>query len=308
MHPARSIIIFTTLSGAGYGLVAVLGLGLLPADFVTASLAYLLALVLIISGLLSSSAHLGRPGRAWRALSQWRSSWLSREGVLAIVTFIPIVITGFGAIFFSANWPVIGAVTAALAAATVYSTSMIYASLKPVAHWHSRLTPLVFLGFSGAGGLVAASAVSAIAGVGSQSLFVPAGLAVAGAWVIKAAWWQRAGQTESSSTIGSATGLGEFGQVHQLEAPHTNDNYLTSEMGHQVARKHAVKLRRIAVALGGILPVLLLIVAGQVGEFWSALAASAALISHLAGVLVERWLFFAEAKHTVSLYYGAQSA
>ena len=27
-----------------------------------------------------------------------------------------------------------------------------------------------------------------------------------------------------------------------------------------------------------------------------------------AGVLVERWLFFAEARHTVMLYYGAEAA
>jgi len=31
-----------------------------------------------------------------------------------------------------------------------------------------------------------------------------------------------------------------------------------------------------------------------------------AALVHLVGVMVERWLFFAEAKHTVTLYYGAR--
>ena len=36
-------------------------------------MALALALLLITAGLLSSLKHLGRPERAWRALSQWRS-------------------------------------------------------------------------------------------------------------------------------------------------------------------------------------------------------------------------------------------
>jgi DMSO reductase anchor subunit len=31
-------------------------------------------------------------------------------------------------------------------------------------------------------------------------------------------------------------------------------------------------------------------------------------ISVILGVLIERWLFFAEAKHTVTLYYGQSRA
>src|SRR6188768_3043662 len=97
MHPAPSIIIFTTLSGLGYGLAAVLGLGLLDPAALATRLAYVLALALISGGLLSSTLHLGNPQRAWRALSQWRSSWLSREGVLAIATFAPLVCSAMAA-------------------------------------------------------------------------------------------------------------------------------------------------------------------------------------------------------------------
>src|SRR5687768_1121141 len=90
MHPAFSMIIFTTLSGLGYGLAIVLGFGFLDPALVTTKLAYLASLALIGTGLIASLFHLGNPQRAWRALSQWRSSWLSREGVMAIATFVPL--------------------------------------------------------------------------------------------------------------------------------------------------------------------------------------------------------------------------
>src|SRR5919199_6711419 len=105
MHPALSIIVFTTASGAGYGLLALCGvlaaLGLAPSEPGLALAACGLALVLISGGLLASMVHLGRPERAWRAFSQWRSSWLSREGVAAIATFVPaglfaLLWAGFG--------------------------------------------------------------------------------------------------------------------------------------------------------------------------------------------------------------------
>src|SRR6266702_1302037 len=76
---------FTTSSGVGYGLLAWIGLlapiGALPLTRQFGAVSLLLALGCITAGLLSSTLHLGHPERAWRAISQWRSSWLSREGV-----------------------------------------------------------------------------------------------------------------------------------------------------------------------------------------------------------------------------------
>src|SRR5436190_21342228 len=98
MNPAYSVILFTTASGAGYGLLALLGLvgfnhG--PASsFIFGLVALVIALGLITVGLLSSTFHLGHPERAWRAFSQWRSSWLSREGVAAVLTYVPAVLFG----------------------------------------------------------------------------------------------------------------------------------------------------------------------------------------------------------------------
>src|SRR5690606_34239093 len=100
MHPGYSIIFFTTASGAGYGLLILMGLGaaagLLPSGQLFGLVGLGIAAALISAGLLSSAAHLGRPERAWRAFSQWRTSWLSREAVAAAATFPPMAAFAFG--------------------------------------------------------------------------------------------------------------------------------------------------------------------------------------------------------------------
>jgi DMSO reductase anchor subunit len=71
------------------------------------------------------------------------------------------------------------------------------------------------------------------------------------------------------------------------------------EMIHQVGRKHVRKLRVIAVALAAIAPALVLL-ALPAGYLTTLLA----MALHLFGAFVQRWLFFAEAEHVVSHYYG----
>ena len=155
MHPAPSIIIFTTLSGLGYGLAAVLGLGLLDPAALATKLAYVLALALISGGLLSSTLHLGNPQRAWRALSQWRSSWLSREGVLAIADFRAAAVLGRRGVVERPPYRARRAGSARRSPmVTVYCTAMIYASLKSVQAWHTPLTAACYLLFSASGGFV----------------------------------------------------------------------------------------------------------------------------------------------------------
>src|SRR3954453_13484924 len=124
MHPALSIIVFTTLSGLGYGLAAVLGLGPLDPAALSTKLAHLLALGMIAGGLLSSTLHLGNPQRAWRALTQWRSSWLSREGVMAIATFAPLVCSAIAAWWAGRPLVLVGLAGSVLAMVTVYCTAM----------------------------------------------------------------------------------------------------------------------------------------------------------------------------------------
>jgi DMSO reductase anchor subunit len=110
------------------------------------------------------------------------------------------------------------------------------------------------------------------------------------------------------STTASAIGLADLGRVRLLDPPHTEENYLQKEMGYQIARKHAVKLRGIAMMLGGALPIALIFLTFATSGALAAVLAFLALAAALAGALLERWLFFAEATHRVMLYYGADTA
>jgi len=300
MHPAYSIIIFTTLSGLGYGLAVMLGLGFLDPSAPTTKIAYLAALALISTGLLSSLLHLGNPQRAWRALSQWRSSWLSREGVMAIATFVPLTSNAALCLFMNRQDGILGLITVLGALVTVYCTSMIYASLKTVDSWHTRLTPLCFLLFSLAGGALLAALFLGANGLPLQLLAL---LLLLLALAAKMVWRKRARTLVPLSTPESATGLGSIGKVRLLERPHALDNYLTREMGFRVARKHAEKLWVIAFASGIVLPLLALLMAMAVGGVPGLFLMVFAVLAHLLGLFVERWLFFAEAKHAVMNYY-----
>lgn len=301
MHPATSVIIFTVLSGAGFGMIATLGMGLPVSGgpvhvFVILALAFALSVV----GLVSSLFHLGHPERAWRALSQWRSSWLSREGVFAIMTLVLFAIHGGLWLFLGIRHSLLGLVVAVLAAITVFATSMIYAQLKTVPQWHGAGTPAAYLAFSAASGLLLAAGFS---GSGSEASISALAL-VGAAWAIKIAWWIRAGKmrlAQSGSSPETATALGFLGKVRLFERPHTGSNYLTREMVHKIGRKHASRLRLIAIMLGAGVPGAAAIATGLGAPGW--LLAAGGIVM-LAGLFAERWLFFAEAEHVVSLYYG----
>jgi len=310
MHPAFSVVFFTTATGAGYGLLALLGvlggLGFIPVDFWLGFIGMGLALGLIAAGLLSSTGHLGRPERAWRAFSQWRSSWLSREGVASVATFIPACMFGIGWVFFgrSGGWvAAAGLLSAAGAVVTVCTTGMIYASLKPIAQWHSRYTLPAYLIFAGMTGSVLANALLQGFNAGSGAVLAGALLATVIGWGWKLATWRHNDRLEIPTTANTATGLAG-GEVRSIEWPHTEENYLLKEMGFRIARKHSAKLRLITQALAFAAPVLLLAAAFFTPRPFAALASALAAPLQFAGMLVERWLFFAEAKHTVTLYYG----
>jgi sulfite dehydrogenase (quinone) subunit SoeC len=129
-----------------------------------------------------------------------------------------------------------------------------------------------------------------------------------GAAVVKAGYWRSIDRRGSDSTAASATGLGHLGAVRLPDPPRTETNYLMSEMGYRIARKHAVKLRRIAFATGIVVPFGLTAIAMMSTGLAPSIAATLATLSGAIGVLIERWLFFAEAKHVVTFYYGATGA
>ncbi len=295
MHPALSIILFTTLSGLGFGLFAWLGLGRVPGDAQQASA--IVAFVLSSAGLSASAFHLGHPERAWRAFSQWRSSWLSREGVMAVITL------GLAVAWWYLDYPNwLGALMAVSALITVYTTSMIYAEMRSVQQWNTPLTPVVviFMSLAG-GGLLSVFANAVTAGVTNSDVIAVAVMFIA-AWSAKAHWWRRADSNIEISDPASATGLGTSGQVRMFESPHSGRSYLLDEMGFRVGRKHARTLRRIALLAGGAIPLLALALSLRVTDAALVLLL-ASILAHLIGVLAERWLFFAEARHAVMSFY-----
>jgi DMSO reductase anchor subunit len=295
MHPALSIILFTTLSGVGLGMFAWLGFGRVPEAARQATT--IVAFILTSGGLSASTFHLGHPERVWRAISQWRSSWLSLEGVMAIIT-LGLVILWW--ILDYARW--LGALMVICAMVTVFTTSMIYAQMRSVQQWNTPLTPAVFIFMSLAGsGLTCALGAALTDGV-TDSDAITVALMLIAAWTAKASWWRRADSGIEVSDAASATGLAESGQVRLFESPHSGSSYLLKEMGFRVGRKHARLLRRIALGAGGALPLLGLALSLQ---FESAVTflLSLSILAHLIGVLSERWLFFAEARHAVMSYY-----
>jgi DMSO reductase anchor subunit len=314
MHPALSVIFFTTLSGAGYGLFAWAALAALTGQVAARSLLVSVALALLLStiGLLSSLFHLGKPGRAWRAFSQWRTSWLSREGVASVATSAVMVALGAALLpgMLAAMAPgapvhlnVLGLAIALLAIGcamtTVYCTAMIYASLKPIPAWRHRLVPVVYLLFALlTGGLLFCALLSLDAQAGALPIPLVT-LAVLLA-MLKILYWRDIDRAPLPATRGEAIGLPQR-QVKVFERPHTEANYLTREMAFVVARKHARTLRTLALLLFGVVPLLLTmpLIAGHVPvALWWLTA-----VAVVAGAFVERWLFFAEAKHLVTLYY-----
>lgn len=316
MHPAKSVILFTTASGAGYGLIAWLGLmgalGILPAEAGFGLTAFGLGFGLVVLGLLSSTLHLGHPERAWRALSQWRSSWLSREGVAAVFTFLPAGLFALAWVFLGRNdgiFGLIGLFASLSCLITVGCTAMIYASLRTIRAWHSSwVLPIYLLLAALSGGLLLQALVQfwrlPLGGSFAVVLLVLFGLTLAA----KLLYWRSLTDESGASTAESATGLGDLGRVRLLEAPHSESNYLLQEMGFRIARKHAEKLRRF-VLLGAFGAPFLLVFLGALMQGIPGFSATIlAVLLFAAGLGVERWLFFAEAKHVVTLYYGESSA
>lgn len=309
MNPAPSIIFFTVASGAGYGLLFWTGLlrplGWVPATPGFGAAATGLALVLVMFGLLSSTAHLGRPERAWRALSQWRSSWLSREGVAAIATFVPASLLFLAVIADRTELATgMGLLSAIGAAVTVYCTGMIYASLRTIRQWHHPLVVPGYLLYAAFSGAALMAMLAAFWGQAAAPAAIAAALGAA-SFLLKRLYWTSVDAAPPVATMESATGLGFIGKVRPMEPPHTETNYLLREMAFRIGRVHAARLRRIAGFAGFAAPAALLLMAallpgGILAGFCAAVAVGLAMV----GLAAERWLMFAEATHTVALYYG----
>jgi DMSO reductase anchor subunit len=307
MHPALSVIVFTTVSGAGLGLLAWFGiaqwLGPLPLSREIALVPLALGVLLLLLGLASAFMHLGQPRRAWRAFSQWRTSWLSREAVAATLTL------GAGAGMAACVWwgasasamAVAAASLATLALATVVTTAGIYFSLRPIPAWHNAyVAPTFLLAALLSGAAWWWTLLSFAMWHPSRGLAIAFGVGALAFATLKLAYWRHIDQLPRITTA-AAVGLPARAGLRPAEAPHTEANYLLREMGYVLARRHARRLRAIALVCAGIVPaggaLSLLVVEGGV------LLAAGVTAALMVGLLVERWLFFAEARHVVTAYY-----
>lgn len=304
MHPAFSVIFFTVSSGAGFGLFALLYLadifklgGLATNQIVFAGI---LALVLIAAGLISSTFHLANPKNAWRAVTRFRTSWLSREGVFALA-FFPIAVIYLGLTWldahaFQTSRLTVGGLATLLAWVTVFSTGMIYACLKTIRQWNTPLVPLNYLAL---GHFSGALLLLLIAPMESYPVYVLVLLVFAA--LLKGVYYFWIRSVPGASTIQTATGFTRA-QVKLLDAGHTHGTFLTQEFGFQLARRHALALKIFVFTAGFGLPMFGLAgLLGEVNQTMAALVGTSAIL----GLLAERWLFFAEARHVVNLYHGA---
>lgn len=312
MHPAFSVIFFTVSSGAGFGLFALLviadlaglGGGLRTLYLVGGGM---LSLVMIAAGLMSSVFHLANPKNAWRAFSRFRTSWLSREGVFAM-GFFPLALIYLALTWLqidSLEWLRVAFALAALALAwiTIFSTAMIYACLKTIRQWNTPLVPASYVLLGHFSGAMLLLLLAQLSGAALLPYLILVSMLLVSAAFIKGIYYFWIAKPSVASTINTATGFTRA-RVRLLDAGHTHGTFLTDEFGFVVARRYVVLLRSLFFVLAFVVPAA--IIAGAFGDYgFTGLALAAAFA--LVGTVVERWLFFAEARHVVNLFHGLQA-
>ena len=307
MNPAWSVVIFTTIAGAAQGLVVTLALALLagvPIAARFAGVALLLAEAMLVIGLGASFAHLGRPARAWRAVLMWRTSWLSRE-VIVLPAFIGVVGLWWWAERAGPVAPLLPLAAIAVAALLWYCTAMIYACLRFIEEWAQPLTLVNFTLTGLASGLVLASALATFAGeTALLRASGPAALAVtliAGA--MRGLALRRNAVLKHRSTLQSATGI-HAADLQQKSMGMSAGSFNTREFFHGRTVMLLQQVRLVAIVLGFALPAAFALAGLIGGGVWPW---ALALLCQVPGLLADRWLFFAQAKHPQNLYYQVVS-
>jgi len=322
MHPAFSVIFFTTLAGAGQGLFLALFTGqlysvikLLPAENPVHfyALGSLIALILLVAGLISSFFHLGRPERAWRSAARWRTSWLSRE-VITLPAFTGTV-AAWGLIHFMGWNPVlltlgnsieidlsllVGAVATLLCFSLFLCTGMIYACIKQLQEWATPLTVVNYILLGGASGFILATAFAAWQGSGMTWFF--------GGWSVvitllafasRSASLFRNARIKYKSSLQTAIGI-RHAQIEQKAQGAMGGSFNTREYFHGASKRKFKNVKWLFLVLVFPLPLVLLSVG--LGAHMAGLLAAAFLVQYI-GLLMERWFFFAQANHPQNLYY-----
>jgi DMSO reductase anchor subunit len=324
MRPDFSVLLLTTLIGAGQGMFLALVtvelyalFGLLPPQdghFFYAQ-GSIVALALLLAGLVASFFHLGRPERAWRTAACWRTSWLSRE-VIVLPALMGIVFL-YGLVHFLGWQPVLlrlpsgiaidasvalGIVGTVLACALYVCTAMIYASLPFLREWASPLTVANYTLQGGASGFTLAAAFAAAFAPDLPRFLAGWALVLTLlAFASRVAVLVRNRRLHPKSTLATALGI-KHPQITQQSPGFMGGSFNTREFFHarSAATVRAVKW----LFLGGAFALPALLHAACVAGATTAVLLPAFVIQY-AGLLAERWFFFAEANHPQNLYYRA---
>lgn len=313
MQPAFSVIFLTTLIGAAQGLFLALfatemgWLGHLVGIELSAWAWRGASLVLLLSalGLLASFFHLGRPERAWRAASMWRTSWLSRE-VIALPLFMLTVLAWGGAHLLGVGPTRALGVLGVLACLALFvCTAMIYASVRFLQEWATPLTVLNYILLGCASGFTLATALAA--GLGLGELVSALGIAAL-SWTGLAALsrgaslWRNA-RLLPKSNLQSALGI-KHPRIVQKSMGFMGGSFNTHEFFHGRSAHTLRSVQWAFIWLVFVLPLLgLALGLGSASAAWLGLVA---LVQYL-GLLAERWFFFAQARHPQNLYYQTVS-
>ena len=322
MHPAFSVIFLTTLIGVGQGLFLALYTGqlyavvkVLPVQDSAQFYGHgsLIAVLFLGGGLLASFFHLGRPERAWRAASRWRTSWLSRE-VIVLPAFAALT-AGYGLIHFSGWNPVlftfrdaiqvdlsllVGALNTVLAFGLFLCTGMIYACIKFLQEWATPLTVVNYTLLGSASGFTLATAFAAHQG--SELTAFYAGWAIIlsiAALLSRAAALLRNARLRHRSSLPTAIGV-RHSNIVQKSQGFMAGSFNTREFFHGAPPALFQLVKWTFLLLTFPLPVLLLALGLSAGH--GALL-SAAFVVQFTGLILERWFFFAQAHHPQNLYY-----
>lgn len=310
MQPAFSVITFTTLLGASQGLVVCLaGLRVLGFEITHLPMLLVLACSLLIVSLGFSFFHLGHPERAWRAAAMWRTSWLSRE-----VIVLPVFI-GLTASWALLEWTQLApplmiqlliALLVGLSFVLWHCTAMIYACLKFIQEWAHPLTLINYTLIGIASGLVLCTSLMAILPSNEALAYALAPWAMVGTAIALISRWssfQRNRRLKPVSTLQSATGI-QNTKLRQVSMGMSAGAFNTREFFHAKTRAFVRNAKTLAIALGFVVPIGLL---GLGTLLDSPTLIGLALPVQYVGLLCERWMFFAQARHPQNLYYQTVS-
>ncbi len=314
MHPAFSILFFTTLAGTAQGLVVMLAMAVV-AGLVMAPgfvlMAVGLAGVLLVAGLAASFLHLGRKAQAWRAVLMWRTSWMSRE-VIVLPAFIGLVGVWWVLLKTGSNlvppWAVTWFMPVTLilgALALWYCTAMIYACLRFIEEWAHPLTIVNFTLMGLSSGLVLGCALAAMSGeaalLRAASPFALTFTLLA--WFTRMLALKRNGAIKHKSTLQSATGI-QSATLVQKSMGMSAGAFNTREFFHGAKQVTVKNVKAGFIVLAFAVPSLLLLWGYSIQQGWPFVLALAA---QAPGLIAERWFFFAQAKHPQNLYYQVVS-